>query len=76
MINIQSLIDSNNIQIISGEGEVGTTDKYTGKRSLLAIKRRLTKERCHGDRWAKAVVYSHSNDYGDVYVNINTGEYY
>ena len=75
MINIQSLIHANNIPIIRGEGEVGTTDKYTGKRSLLAIKRRLTKERCHGDRWAKALVYSHSNDYGDVYVNINTGEY-
>ena len=75
MINIQSLINATNISIISGEGEVGTTDKYTGKRSLLAIKRRLTKERCHGDRWATAVVYSHSNDYGDVYVNINTGEY-
>lgn len=39
--------------IVSGEGSVGTAEAYTGKRSLHAIKCRLTRERCGGDRWAR-----------------------
>lgn len=40
------------IKIISGEGEIGTVETYTGKRTARAVKARLTKERCNGDRWA------------------------
>lgn len=40
------------IKIISGEGENGTVENYTGKRTARAVKARLTKERCNGDRWA------------------------
>ena len=40
------------IEIVSGEGETGTVEKYNGKRTIKAIKSRLTKERCNGDRWA------------------------
>lgn len=75
MIDITKLIETNDISIIAGEGEVGTTKSYDGKRTLRAIKMRLTKKRCAGDRWANAKVFSHSNDSGDVFVNIETGEY-
>lgn len=46
------LVAADSISIISGEGEVGTVEKYMGKRSVRAVKARLTRERCHGDRWA------------------------
>lgn len=44
------------IYIKSGEGEVGTVEPYTGKVSVRAIKARLTREQCKGDRWAKVLV--------------------
>jgi hypothetical protein len=75
MTSITKLIETNEIRIVSGEGEVGTTETYNGKRTIRAIKMRLAKERCGGDRWARAMVYSHTNDYGDVLVNVETGEY-
>jgi hypothetical protein len=75
MHDVTKLIETNEIRIMSGEGEVGTIDGYNGKRTLRAIKMRLTKERCGGDRWAKAKVFSHSNEYGDVFVDVETGEY-
>ena len=42
-----------NFYIVSGEGENGTVEMYTGKLTARAIKTRLTKERCGGDRWAR-----------------------
>lgn len=39
--------------IVSGEGEIGFTLEYTGKRTLRALRCRLTRERCNGDRWAR-----------------------
>lgn len=45
------------IMILSGEGTgVGTREEYTGKRTQRALKTRLTKERCNGDRWARAEI--------------------
>ena len=41
------------IQIVSGEGENGTAEDYTGAKTVRAIKARLTRERCGGDRWAR-----------------------
>jgi hypothetical protein len=41
------------IEIVSGEGENGTREAYTGAKTVRAIKARLTRERCHGDRWAR-----------------------
>jgi hypothetical protein len=69
------LIKSNQIRIVSGEGETGTMQIYNGARTLRAVKARLTKERCGGQRWAKAMVFSHSNDGGDIYVDIESGQY-
>lgn len=40
-----------------GEGELGTWEPYTGAKTELAIKSRLKKERCNGDRWAYAVAH-------------------
>jgi len=83
MTTVTKLIETNEIRIVSGEGEVGTTEIYNGKRSLRAIKMRLTKERCGGDRWAYAKVFSHTNNIGykfddiyvDVFLDVETGEY-
>lgn len=63
----------NQIQIISGEGENGTAEIYTGKRTMLAIKRRLTKERCKGQRWAKAIQCLYNNG-ADVFIDIESGQ--
>jgi hypothetical protein len=74
-INDLLLNNNNQIRIISGEGETGTVERYDGKRTIKAIKLLLAKERQYGDRWAKAVIYSHINDYGPVGVDIITGDY-
>lgn len=39
--------------VVSGEGENGTRELYTGKLTVRAIKARLKKEECGGDRWAR-----------------------
>lgn len=47
--------DSNQgLQIVSGDiaSNYGTIEDYDGKASVLAVQRRLTAERCGGDRWA------------------------
>ena len=44
---------SNIIYIVSGEGEIGSAEVYTGKLTVRALKSRLTRERCSGDRWAR-----------------------
>jgi hypothetical protein len=63
------------IRIISGEGEIGTVERYSGKHSERAIRLRLSRERCNGDRWAMAVQYSHENEHGKVGLDLETGEY-
>jgi hypothetical protein len=44
------------IEIVSGEGETGTAEKYTGAKTARAIRARLTKERAGGDRWARVTI--------------------
>ncbi len=41
------------LEIVSGEGENGMVEIYTGVKTVRAIKARLTRERCGGDRWAR-----------------------
>jgi len=41
------------IYIISGEGEQGTREVYKGKRTVRALKSRMTRERQGGDRWVR-----------------------
>lgn len=50
------------IFVVSGEGEereggAYSEEIYTGKRSIKALKTRLTKERSNGDRWAYVKIY-------------------
>ena len=74
-MKLQKLLEGDNrILILSGEGENGTFEEYNGKRTMLAIKSRLRKERCNGDRWARAYIYLYTNDLGDVYKDIEDGE--
>jgi hypothetical protein len=61
------------VVIVSGEGTFGTAERYTGKKTDRAIKLRLTKERAHGDRWARAIEYSHENEWGMVGIDLETG---
>ncbi len=44
------------VAICSGEGEYGTFERFTGKKTVLAINRRLIRETCGGDRWAVAII--------------------
>lgn len=71
MTNIET---TTKIVIHSGEGGVGGYKLYTGKRTQRALNAHLRRERCDGDRWADAYLYSHSNEGGNVYVSLGTGE--
>lgn len=44
------------IWISSGEGEIGRTVRYRGAPTLRALRARLTRERCGGDRWAHVLL--------------------
>ena len=47
------MTNKKNWSICSGEGEIGTQEtKYATE---IGIKRILTRERCGGDRWARAI---------------------
>ena len=43
--------------IVSGEGEHGTEEDYDGEQTVAAIRERLTREMCGGDRWARVDTY-------------------
>ena len=46
------------VVIISGEGTgPGTIEPHNGLPTMRAIRARLTRERCGGDRWAHAIAY-------------------
>jgi hypothetical protein len=71
-----ALTEYADIYIVSGEGEGrGHVEKYNGKRTMRAIKSRLTRERCSGDRWARAEFCAGENEYGEIRINVETGEY-
>ena len=46
------------IQIVSGEGDIGTVESYAGEPTVKAIAARLNAERGAGDRWAYALIES------------------
>lgn len=48
--------EADRILIFSGEGEHGTWEVFHGVRTVRALKYRLARERCGGDRWASAWV--------------------
>ncbi len=57
-------------KIDSGEGSCGTVEYV--RLTDIGAKRRLTKERCGGDRWARASYKL--TGCGNVYINIESGE--
>ena len=70
----QEILDSNiAIRIVSGEGAVGGSEVYNGKRTVRALKSRLTRERCNGDRWARAeaLIRAETDDHPAVYSGIS-----
>ncbi len=75
MTTTQLLSNNNNpVLIVSGEGTgQGHVEEYLGARTEAAINQRLTAERCNGDRWARAIIFSHEG-FGDVYQNFETNE--
>ncbi len=42
--------------IVSGEGVNGHVREYGGRLTMRALKMRLTRERCEGDRWARVML--------------------
>ena len=69
-MNAKEVLDAGiEIRIVSGEGTVGSSVVYTGKRTIRALKSRLTRERCNGDRWsrAEALVRAETDDSPAVY---------
>ena len=59
------------IEIVSGEGDQGTVAQYTGKQSSRAIKSRITRECCNGDRWAFCRIDDRCVDYDDIMIRAN-----
>ena len=58
------------VVIISGEGEMGIIEAHTGRPTKRAVIARLTRERCCGDRWDKAIEYVD----GHTGFDVETGE--
>ena len=72
---IANLIATSRIVIAAGEGLVNTTYDYSGKRTMRGVKAALKKERCGGDRNAKAIVFSHQDGNVGVWLDVETMEY-
>ena len=49
-------LQSARIYIISGGGITGIREKFSGTKTLRAIKQRIKKEIGSGDRWARAEI--------------------
>lgn len=53
----QAMINqASTIEILSGEGETGYCERYSGARTVRAVRARLTRERCAGERWAQLIL--------------------
>lgn len=57
-------LDTGDMVIFSGEGDIGTFERYYGARTAKAIRSKLSRERCGGDRWASAWIETGSDDLG------------
>ena len=66
---VANAISTGRVLIMSGEGEVGRTVEYHGTRTTRAIRARVARERCGGDRWCYVYVRMHDDVYAmlDVY---------
>ena len=56
---VQALIDTGEtLQIVSGEGNCGNIETYTGPRTVGHLMARCKIERAGGDRWARGETVS------------------
>ena len=53
-------LNTGDMVIFSGEGDTGTFERYYGARTAKAIRSKLSRERCGGDRWASAWISAES----------------
>ena len=60
-------LEPHDIYVISGEGEQGKRERYLGKQTCCALRARLTRECCGGDRWAVAEIDGYRVPYSDIY---------
>ena len=61
-----------NLIILSGEGEIGTFQKYKGKETPRAIRSKITCESCGGDRFARLFCAACGPEYvNNTYFEIN-----
>ncbi|MBN2783785.1 MAG: hypothetical protein JXR25_03075 [Pontiellaceae bacterium] len=44
------------IVLLNGEGNYGNTEIYKGKKTIRALKLKVTKERSGGDRWCRVFI--------------------
>ena len=68
-------IKLNRAIILSGEGEIGTFKRYTGKPTMAAINRLIIKERAGGDRWVNVFVPAGEGYEDDTYIDLFTGDF-
>lgn len=52
--------------ILSGEGDNGSWERYFGARTAKAIRSKLSRERCGGDRWASVWIETGKDDLGNT----------
>jgi hypothetical protein len=64
-IAFERIVKTHNIAILSGEGEVGTRVFCNAIKTYNGLKSRLYREKCKGDRWAKAQ-YNHNGVWVDL----------
>ena len=76
IITQKDLENKNPIIELSGVGNFGFFSNYYHKRTIRALKLRLTKLKSNGDRFASIYIYCHQNsDNQNVYQDIETGAY-
>ena len=69
------IITNKDIIILSGEGENWSNEYlFTGRKTARAIKMKLKKERCGGDRWAYAYQYEYEAETGDIWRNLENNK--
>lgn len=64
-------MNMSNAIIFSGEGDYGSYRRHTCASTLRAINMALTRERCGGDRWARAFIPAGEEYVDHTYIGID-----
>jgi len=68
-----NLTDEKIVMLCEGNG-VRHVDIYRGNLTPSAIKKALTLKRMSGWKTVRVIQYAWTNDYGDIGINLETGE--